>query len=257
MNDQEKLQEYIRDNTPKDTKKKPAPPPPTPKKAKNRTPLSWYSRKIVGDIIGFTVIATVVSWLVYLYLHSNMSWEEEPAGDAMRIVWVSIMVVNISWNIYRLNRYKAWVRGEYYKITGWDDFFRRRSELYWVQRRYTNVKIVIKLAPEASELHVSAAKAFTKKTVEKWDKRYEGIEWEPGYGKPKDLVSNGTTIYGEISLAEVMELVNILLPRFMPLAKLLGDKLSEVVVESGDKEELIKTKKDSKDAYERQSSRGN
>lgn len=246
MNDQEKLQEYVRDNTPKERRKKADPLPPPPKKVQNKTALSWYTRKIIGDIIGFTVISSVVSYMTYLYLESNVAWEVEAATSVALTVWAVIMALNVGWNLFRLNRYRSWVRGEYYKLTGWDEFFSKRSELYWSARRYTHVKILIKLAPDATDLHVNAAKAFAKKTVEWWDKRYEGIDWEPGYGKPKDLTSMGTTIQGEISLAEVMLLVKILARRFMPLAKLLGNKLSEVVIESNDKEELIKVKKESR-----------
>jgi hypothetical protein len=243
MNDQEKLQEYMRENTPKAATKKSTPPPPTPKKVRERTASSWYTRKIIGDIIGFTVVATMIAGLLYMYLDSNMEWAEERAGLVAGTLWAVLMTLNVGANLYRLNRYNAWIRGEYYKLTGWDSFFSKRSELYWVQRRYTAVKIVIKLTPDATDIHTGAVKAFTKMIVEKWDKRYEGIDWEPGYGKPKDLVSNGTTISGDISLAEVMQLVKILVGRFLPLAKLLGNKLSEVVIESNDKEELIKTKK--------------
>lgn len=243
MSDQEKLQEYMRENAPKPSKKKPAPPPPTPKKVQQKTASSWYTRKIIGDIMGFSFIFVVISYLLYLYLDSNLAWDEEPAATVAGSVWVSLMALMVGWNLYRLNRYKSWIRGEFYKLTGWDDFFRKRSELYWVQRRYTNMKIIIKLTPDATDLHIGAVKAFTKKTIEKWDKRYEGIDWEPGYGKPKDLVSSGTAIHGDISLAEVMVLVKILVIQFRPLAQLLGNKLAEVTIESNDKEELIKTKK--------------
>lgn len=247
MSDQEKLQNYIRENTPKQARKKPVPPPPTPKKVQQKTPLSWYTRKIVGDILGFTFIATVLSFLLYLYLDSNMAWESGPATGAGASFWAALMAVNVGFNLYRLNRYKVWIANGYYKLKGWDDFFRKRSQQYWYQRRYTNIKIVIKLAPDAGDVHLGAVKAFTKSVIQRWDKRYEGIEWEPGYGKPKDLVSNGTTISGDISLAEVMHLVKILVPRFLPLAKLLGDKLNEVVIESNDKEELIKTTKNKRE----------
>lgn len=243
MSDTDKLQEYIRDNTPKKTKTKSTPPPPIPKKDQPRTALSWYTRKIVGDIIGFTFIATVLGFLSYLYLNSNMGWEEEPATQVALIIWFSLMALNVGAQLYRLSRYRTWVRGGYYKLRGWDDFFRKRSELYWVQRRYTNIKVIIKLTPDATPIHLDAAKAFVKQRIVKWKKRYEGIEWEPGYGKPKDLVGNGTTIQGDISLAEVMELVKILVGRFLPLSKLLGDKLAEVVIESNEAEDLIKTKK--------------
>lgn len=244
MSDQEKLQEYLRENAPKAAKKKVTPPPPTPKKVQLKTPLSWYTRKIVGDIIGFTVIITVVGYLLYLYLDVNMEWGSDAATRVGLLFWATLMAINVGFNIYRLNRYKAWISGAYYKLTGWDDFFRKRSELYWSARRYTNIKIIIKLTPEAGDIHLGAVKAFTKSIIEKWNKRYQEIDWEPGYGKPKDLVSNGTTISGDISLAEVMYLVKILVPRFLPLAKLLGNKLGEVVIESNDKEELIKTKKE-------------
>jgi len=166
------------------------------------------------------------------------------------------MVTNLGVNLYRLARYKIWIRGGFYKVNGWDDFFRKRSEMYWSKRFYTNVRIIVKLTPDATDLHLDAVKVFTKKAVKKWDKRYEGIEWEPGFGQPKDFVSNGTAIFGDISRAEIRHLVKILIGGFLPLSKILGNKLSEVMIESNTKEDHIKTRKVSRNAYDRQSGYG-
>ncbi|HMJ71381.1 MAG TPA: hypothetical protein VK508_20935 [Cyclobacteriaceae bacterium] len=65
MSDQEKLKEYMRENAPKAKEKKPAPPPPTPKKVQLKTPLSWYTREIMGEIIANFVFGSMLSLLVY------------------------------------------------------------------------------------------------------------------------------------------------------------------------------------------------
>ena len=252
MSDSEKLEEYISRNAPKSTEKKLVPPPPTPKKKQLKTPLSWYRSKVIGDIVGFTVISSVVSGITAAFLFNNSYLDPQILTLISWAVWVVLMSLNVSINLYRLQRYTRWIKGELYKINGWDDFFRIRSESFWTKRNYTQLKIIIKLTPEATDLHLNAVKTFTKKTVEKWDKRYEGIEWEPGMGTPKDLVSNGTSLQGEFSRAELMQLVKILITRFLPLARLLGNKLWHVTIESNTKENHIPARKVSRGPYERQ-----
>jgi hypothetical protein len=259
MNDNEKLKEYMQENALKEKKRAPSPPPPTPEKTREKTARSWHTRRIVGEILGntfFTILAALVVYgIAYMIVDVNHGGDEALVRQIAYGFFAVLFLANIGTNIYKVYQYRGLIDGKHFKIKGWDDFFSKRSWKFWTQRYYTTIKIIIKLAPGTSDLQLESVRLFTKKTIEKWDKHYEGIDWEPGHGQPKDLTAKGTTLTGEFSSAELMRLVKIL-NGFAPLAKLLGKYLEEVVIESNDKEHLIKTKKVSRNAYDRQSGRG-
>lgn len=241
MSDDEKLKEYIRENTPTQRTEIHTPPPPqTPRKPHTKSPLSWYVVRVIIDFIFKTFYGMMIGLMAYTVIYTVDQGIAGPAGIG---VMVLLFVANIVWTMYRYGRYTSWLRGVYYKHSGWDEFFAKRSELFWKERRYTNVKVTIKLNPGAGDLHRNAVQAFTKKIVQEWDKRYEGIDWEIGYGKPKDFTASGNSFQGEISYVEISYLLKILIPKFMPLAKLLGDKLAEVTITSDTSEHRVEAKK--------------
>jgi hypothetical protein len=258
MTDEEKLKDYLKRNAPKNHKPvaEATPIPKADAPPRSRSPIAFYRRKVIGEIVACTFVIFLVSFLAFGYLISKTSLDDTTAFAWVLSIAASLMLPVIAISLYYWSRYLNWINNKYYVLNGWNNFFEIRSASFWKKRMYTNVRISFKLKSSATDLHRDALLTFIKKVIKKWNKRYTQIDWEPGYGTPKDLVSDGMSFHGDISQAELTSVVKMLTSEFIPVATLLGSHLEEVLIKSQAAESERKTKKVSRNAYDRQSGSG-
>jgi hypothetical protein len=253
MTDEEKLRDYLRQNAPKPEGDAPKPEAPAQGKSlAKETHTSWYKGQVWGVFRWVSIFITFFVGVIFAYLNSEWGLETERAVTIGGSLWATGIFIISAITIYRLSRYSKWVNSGYYKLMGWDEFFTKRTSDFWNQRNYTNVRISFNLAPEASELHRQVLKTFTNMMVEKWGKRYQHKDYEWIGGAPKDLGTNGTSLYGEFSQGELMKIVKILVPQFVPVAKMLGTNLHDVVIKCDNKERHQEQRPEKDDPSENQ-----
>lgn len=254
MTDEEKLQEYLRDNAPKSRKKEEDPQPevvkPVIPKSKKK-PIAWYRGRVAGDFFGVMLFATFFPAVALGVMENNGTLTFEEAWAYGFLVIGSAVAFMIFLSIYKMNRYTSWLNNKYYKISGWNEFFEKRTDEFWSQRNYTTIRISFNLTENATDLHREALKAFTAKIIRKWNKQYQDKDLEWIGSIPKDLQSNGSAIYGDISQRELMWMLKIMNPRFIPLSKLLRHHLQDVVLKSDSKERQFEMKEVKDDPSDR------
>jgi hypothetical protein len=253
MTDEEKLKEYLQDNTPKRKKLAVSKPfePDAVKIKPNKTATAWYRGNVISDVLGVMLFATFFPAVALGIMENNGVLNVDEAWTLGIIIIGSIFVFTVGLSVYKYMRYTAWMNNKYYKVSGWKEFFEKRTPDFWDERNYTNVRINFNLSPAATDLHREALKAFTAKIIHKWDKEYQDKDLEWIGSIPKDLQSNGTSIYGDISKRELLWFLKIMVPKFMPLSRLLKDNLKEVTISSGSKESTHEMKEEKEDVYDR------
>ncbi len=256
MTDDEQLRDYIKQNAPKKAKSKPKEPKAAmPEKVRPiNTPLSYYKRLIIYDFIGFSVVIVLISLVAFFLLNANSDWTNDTALLLTISFGIALYAIVTVVLVKRWQAYFEWINNKYYELKGWNEFFATRSTDFWSSRLYTPISVNFHLANDSPEVHREAIKVYIKKFGQKWGKWYEEIDWEPGVGKPKDMVTNTTSFHLDISKVEIPRLIAILTRKFNPLAKLLGSHLNRVEISYEDKESVYKLKKESRDVFDRQKS---
>lgn len=253
MADAEKLRECVERNSSREKSDDRAQVPKREAPQRPRSAVEYYTRWIVLDVLGFVLVILFLSFLAFMYLNYGLRWGEQEAANAVVSVG-SILIVSIGFIfLFRLYRYRTWMNSGYYKLAGWTEFFEKRSGLFWKKRMYTPIRITFILKEGADELCKKAIQTFTSTQIQKWKYRYQGIDWEAGWGQPKDMISDGASISGEISRVELRWVISVLSSAFVPVARMLGNDLLEVVIKSDAAEVERKTKKVSRSVYDRQS----
>ena len=252
MTDEERLQEYLRQNTPKAKKvEAPVPKVSTPVRSKSKkTPTEWYYGRVIPEFVTIMGFATFFPAIILGWLNSEWRLEKELAWTLGIAISGAALVVMSFVTINRLIRYSRWRQNRYYKVTGWEEFFVNRTADFWKQRNYTNIRITINLAPGASDLHREVVKTFTASIIRKWNKQYQDKDLEWIGSVPKDLNTDGRAIYGDISQREMPWVIKIFV-KFIPLSRLLKDHLVEVVISSNAKEKTHEMKEVKDDPSDR------
>jgi hypothetical protein len=243
MTDEEKLRQYLRQNTLEEKKvESPQKEEPAPVFSKSKTtPTEWYSDKLWSLFRFVMMFGLFLPALVLAVMTQDSGLEVESAVVIGLLIAAGEAIVMGSLLLYRYLRYKRWMNGKYYRVTGWQQFFANRTKKFWEQRNYTTVRVDFHLAANASDLHRQVLKTFTAKAVSKWKKDYEEMKF---IGKaPKELQSSGGSIYGEISQRELIRFMRILNPKFIPVSKLLGEYLQDVVIKSDSIEKTFEIRK--------------
>ena len=252
MSDEEKLKAYLRQNAQKPKPvEEPEPEVTAPIKYKGKeTPGSWYSSRLWPTFRWTSIFGTFFTGVLFLAINDRGGLDRESAFTIGGSIWVIFMAVNIAITVRRLTRYSKWIKGGYYKLIGWNEFFAKRTKDFWEERNYTYVQITFNLTPDATDLHRQVRKAFLNKMVEKWNKGYQDKDLEWTGKAPKDFQANGEALYGDVSQRELLTIVKMLAPRFIPVSKMLGTKLQDVVIKSDSKEVTHNMREEKEDSSE-------
>lgn len=238
MSEEERLQEYMRRNAVEEERQEPpAPPAPTVNPSSTRkTAWSWYFTHAT-TVFGYT--SFFISFFVpmaFLYANSQQGMDASRAMLIGGSVWGTLMLVNTGYYALRLTRFNSWINNRYYKLVGWDDFFAKRTAAYWKENISAPVKMSFNLTDDASDVHRQALAVFTKKMVKNWGKKYQDKDMDWIGKPPADLQTDGQRIYGDLRSGDLRQVVKICAVQFLPLAKLLGNKLKNVTISTSNKE---------------------
>lgn len=255
MSDDEKLREYLRKNAEKEALEPETPKEEPPAGKSMKSPLEWYNSDKIKGIFVITGFLTFFPFCILAWVNSEWGVDMNTCILVGAVIWGTGMAINVGVNGYRMSRYGKWVRGEYYKLVGWNEFFANRSKKYWGRTLlYTNARITFNLTPNATDVQREAIKVFTANLVKDWNKDHDEMDWEPGKGSPKTFSTDGKAIAGDVSERNLRMIITALVPKFIPLAKLIGPNLANVTITGkGDEREYF-VKEDKEDAHDRNES---
>lgn len=257
MTEEERLQEYLKQNAPTEERKKPSSQPrfkKIPLNPKAETPLRWYITDSIFYFIKAIFAAAGVTFVTMLVFDSFIYKVPDDQFIYTLYFALAILLLFTINRLIRLGYYIRWINGGLYPLQGWDEFMAKRTDKFW-GGAFTNIRITVKLTHDATNLHREATSTFLEKWVANWENRYKKMEWESGSGKPNDFRTDGKSIYGDISERGLHRIVSRMVFHMPRLASLLGKHLDRIVIESGSKEIEYTSSKVKADAHEKQSMR--
>lgn len=246
--DEEKMQEYLRSSRQRDAKKKSTTKKSSPKNEDDddepsvMTPTSYYVRHVIFFLIRAAMVCFAIMALVSIAYSAMFDTRDDSKVVYLLYVAIALYAVPVLWKVFDAIRYSQWVKGGLYPFKGWTEFLALRSEDFSKGNRYTRIRIVVRLTPDATQTHQQVTAAFMKDFVEsKFGIRYSKMEWEPGSSVPKDFTADKNSLSGDISMRSLRLLVKKMSYDMTRLSSMLGNALQLVEMESDSIERKCET----------------